>query len=85
MLPNVKITDGPESSNGFAGAINVPEAVPQEYALAVDIPQAARLLNLGVRTIRREIDRGHLRAVRIGRVWRIRTSELHAYLRRLEN
>lgn len=54
-------------------------------ALAVDLPEAARLLSVSVRTVRREIDRGHLRAVRIGRVWRVRLSELDAYLKRMEN
>ena len=53
--------------------------------LAVAIPEAAVLLGVSVRTVRREIDRGNLRAVRIGRVWRIRVAELHAYLKRLES
>jgi len=52
--------------------------------MAVDINQAAQMIGVSDDTIRREIDRGRLRAVKIGRVWRIRTSELEAYLRRCE-
>ena len=52
--------------------------------MAVDINQAAQMIGVSDDTIRREIDRGRLRAVKIGRVWRIRMSELEAYLRRCE-
>ena len=52
--------------------------------MAVDINQAAHMIGVSDDTIRREIDRGRLRAVKIGRVWRIRISELEAYLRRCE-
>lgn len=53
-------------------------------ALAVSLQEAADLLGVHVNTVRREIDRGNLAAVRIGRVWRIRVVEIHAYLRRNE-
>lgn len=53
--------------------------------VAVDLKAAAEMLGVSVRTVRREIARGHLRALKIGRVWRIRTAELDAYLRRLES
>ncbi|MGD0090111.1 MAG: helix-turn-helix domain-containing protein [Planctomycetota bacterium] len=53
--------------------------------LAVDVPTAAEMLGVCAATIRREIDRGQLRAVRIGRVYRVRVAELHAYLKRLES
>jgi excisionase family DNA binding protein len=53
--------------------------------IAVSIPTAAKMLNLCHVTIRREIERGELKAVRIGRVWRIRIAELHAYLKRKES
>src|SRR5262245_26300242 len=52
--------------------------------LAVDLLQAAQLLNVCVKTLRREICRGKLNALRIGRVWRVRVSELNSYLTRLE-
>jgi excisionase family DNA binding protein len=54
-------------------------------ALAVDLNEAASLLGVSVTTIRREINRGNLLALRIGRVFRIRIAELHAYLKRAEN
>lgn len=56
-----------------------------ENALAVDLPEAAGRLSVCVKTLRREICRGNLKALRIGRVWRIRVAELDAYLKRCEN
>ena len=53
-------------------------------ALAVDIEEAGRLVGVCCETIRREIMRGNLRAFKIGRVWRVRISELLSYLKRLE-
>jgi excisionase family DNA binding protein len=53
-------------------------------ALAVDLREAARLLNVCPRTVQREIDRGMLRALKLGRSWRVRLVEIDAYLRRLE-
>jgi excisionase family DNA binding protein len=53
-------------------------------ALAVDLPEAAHMLNVCVKTLRREICRGNLKALRIGRVWRVRLVELDAYLKRCE-
>ena len=58
--------------------------VSTEPALAVDLPEAAGMLSVCVKTLRREICRGKLKALRIGRVWRIRVPELHAYLKRCE-
>ncbi|MBI3830162.1 MAG: helix-turn-helix domain-containing protein [Planctomycetes bacterium] len=58
--------------------------LPLDDALAVGIVEAARLLRLHPETLRREVARGNLRACRVGRVLRIRTAELHAYLKRLE-
>jgi excisionase family DNA binding protein len=53
--------------------------------IAVSIPTAAKMLNLCHVTVRREIERGELKAIRIGRIWRIRVAELHAYLKRKES
>jgi excisionase family DNA binding protein len=53
--------------------------------LAVDLDTAAQMLGVCTATIRREIDRGRLRAVKIGRVYRVRVAELHAYLKRQES
>jgi excisionase family DNA binding protein len=52
--------------------------------LAVNINEAAKLLNVCTATVRREIDRGRLRGLKIGRVWRIRSEELQRYLQFLE-
>jgi excisionase family DNA binding protein len=53
-------------------------------SMAVDLHVAARLLNVSVKTVRREINRRKLRALQIGRIWRVRVSEIDAYLKRLE-
>lgn len=42
------------------------------------------MLSVSVKTIRREIARDHLRAMKIGRIWRVRAAELDDYLRRQE-
>ncbi|HLX63351.1 MAG TPA: helix-turn-helix domain-containing protein [Planctomycetota bacterium] len=62
----------------------VEQAVQRPPPMAVDIVEAARLLGVCDDTIRREVDRGELKASRVGRVWRIRVSELDAYLKRCE-
>lgn len=46
----------------------------------VSLRQAARILGVCVRTVRREIDRGKLLAIRVGRSLRIRMSELRRYM-----
>ena len=51
---------------------------------AVDLARVANMLSVSVKTIRREIDRGELRALRIGRAWRVRVTEIDAYLKRKE-
>jgi len=53
-------------------------------SLAVDLGKTAELLGVSVKTIRREIARGKLRALQIGRVWRVRMVEIESYLKRLE-
>lgn len=61
-------------------------ALPEKPgALAVSLQEAADLLGIHVNTVRREINRGNLAAVRIGRVMRVRVAELHAYLKRNES
>ena len=57
---------------------------PAEGGMAVDLEQAASMLNVSVKTIRREIDRGKLHCLRIGRVLRIRVAEVQAYLERCQ-
>lgn len=55
-----------------------------QVALAVSLQEAADLIGVHVNTVRREINRGNLAAVRIGRVLRVRVAEIHAYLKRNE-
>ena len=54
-------------------------------SLAVDMKQAASMLGVSVKTIRREINRGKLRALQVGRVWRVRVAEIEAYMKRSES
>jgi excisionase family DNA binding protein len=60
------------------------ELQPGLSQLAVDLAEAARLIGVSAKTMRREIDRGRLRAFKVGRLVRVRTAELQAYLKRLE-
>lgn len=53
-------------------------------SLAVDLKNAANLLGVSVKTVRREISRGKLRGLQIGKVWRVRIEEIESYLKRLE-
>ena len=52
--------------------------------LAVGLAEAARRLGICKRTLERERDRGRLKCLRIGRHWKVRVGELHAYLKRCE-
>jgi excisionase family DNA binding protein len=75
------------AAQGAATAIpfqSRPQADTAPAPIAVDIYTAAKMLAVCHVTVRREIERGELRAVKIGRVWRIRVAELHAYLKRKE-
>jgi excisionase family DNA binding protein len=47
----------------------------------MSVAQAADFLRVGARTILNEIARGNLPAFRIGRLWRVKESDLFAYLR----
>ena len=86
------------NENHATAAPGAPQAAPQDLSgarpnidrlpvnvLAVDIATGAQMLGVCAATIRREIDRGRLRAVKIGRVYRVRVAELHAYLKRCES
>ena len=46
------------------------------------ITEVARYLQVVPLTVYRAIDRGDLRAVKVGRVWRIRREDLQAYVDR---
>jgi excisionase family DNA binding protein len=45
------------------------------------VAEAAAFLRVGERTVLNEIDRGNLRAGKVGRQWRIKESDLRAYWR----
>jgi excisionase family DNA binding protein len=44
------------------------------------VPEVARLLRVGVNTVYREIDKGHLKASRVGRLIRVQTVDVQRYL-----
>lgn len=48
----------------------------------LSITEASRWLGVCVRTVRREIERGRLKAIRVGRSLRISVGELRAYVQR---
>ena len=52
--------------------------------LAVDLHEAGRMMAVHHRTVLREIRRGKLRGLKIGRLWRVRVGEIEAYLKREE-
>lgn len=51
-----------------------------EELQAFKVAEVARRLRVDPRTIYRVIASGHLRAVRVGRVWRVPADALEAYL-----
>jgi excisionase family DNA binding protein len=59
---------------------NPEDSMNQEAMLT--ITEVARYLQVVPLTVYRAIDRGDLRAVKVGRVWRIRREDLQAYLDR---
>lgn len=67
----------------FAGTKPSPFPV-NSGELAVSLVAAAQMLGVCKRTLERERDRGRLKCLRIGRHWKVRVAELHAYLRRCE-
>lgn len=78
-----------EQRSGLAShpqaSVHEPPPQPRSSALAVSLQEAAGLLGIHVNTVRREIWRGNLAAVRIGRIHRVRVAEIHAYLKRNES
>lgn len=49
------------------------------------IEDAARYLKLAVITIRRLIDRGEIKASKVGRRWRIKKNDIDEYLQKSQN
>jgi len=62
--------------------LSIAEVTPS--TLVVSLDEAAKMLGICKRTIERERDRDRLRCLKIGRHWKVRVGELHAYLRRCE-
>ena len=52
--------------------------------LAVDLATAGAMMGVCAMTVKREIERGKLRGMKIGRVWRVRVKEIEAYMERQE-
>ena len=48
------------------------------------VEEIAKMLKVSHMTIRREIERGNLKAAKVGHVWRITEEELKSYLGREE-
>lgn len=44
------------------------------------VPEVARLLRVGVNTIYREIQKGHLKVSRVGRLIRVQSVDVQRYL-----
>lgn len=47
---------------------------------ALTVAEVAALWHVNARTVRREVERGHLRAVRVGRAVRITSDAIHEYM-----
>ena len=71
-------------SDGDHPTIPLNLVTPRSRPLAVDVFEAAEMLRLSVKTIRREIQSGNLPALRIGRYLRVRVVALENYLRERE-
>ncbi len=54
--------------------------IPENDSECVSVREAGRRLGVCARTIRREIERGRLKAIRVGRSLRKRISELRRYM-----
>lgn len=54
--------------------------IAEEYR-CVGLSEAGRILGVCVRTVTREIQRGRLRAFRVGRKWKIEMCELRRYMK----
>lgn len=57
---------------------------PPATPLVVDLARAAQMLSVSIKAVRSLIRRGELRALKIGRVWRVRIREIDDFLRRQE-
>ena len=49
----------------------------------LSLEEVAYRLNVSVQTVRRLIDSGQLKGVKVGRQWRVRREDLDAYIRKV--
>jgi excisionase family DNA binding protein len=49
----------------------------------LSLEEVAYRLNVSVQTVRRLIDSGQLKGVKVGRQWRVRQEDLDAYIRKV--
>ncbi len=76
-----------DERNGVGGSVDPSaEGTGQVRAkrLAVDLREAGAMMDVCAMTVKREIERGRLRGLKIGRVWRVRVAEIEAYMERQE-
>ena len=71
-------------SHGADTTSTLTVVTPRSKPLAVDVHEAAEMLRISVKTVRREIHSGNLPALRIGRYLRVRVVALENYLRERE-
>lgn len=57
---------------------------PPATPLVVDLARAAQMLSVSIKAVMGLIRRGELRALKIGRVWRVRIREIEDFLKRQE-
>ncbi|MEI6233319.1 MAG: helix-turn-helix domain-containing protein [Planctomycetota bacterium] len=74
----------PTRSDSAVHANGLSVVTPRSKPLAVDVVEAAEMLRVSVKTVRREIQSGNLPALRIGRYLRVRVAALELYLRERE-
>ena len=68
------------ANSGSAVATARPSAIPKSIEPLLTLMEAASVLKVCVKTLRREISRGVLPVVRIGRALRIRPADLRQYM-----
>ena len=51
----------------------------------LSLEEVAYRLNVSVQTVRRLIDSGQLRGVKVGKQWRVRQEDLDDYIRRMSS
>jgi excisionase family DNA binding protein len=79
MSPNMKNHQETLLESGHAGSFDDPTG----FEPLLDTEEAAKLLRIHPKTLRRNALRGEIPATRIGRLWRFRVSVLNEWLDKL--